>query len=90
MTMQIDLDRLRERFEHLATVQYMLSCMSKPNPNAQFPFEFKEMQPFAIFLAKKEDGSYEKETLDSAWWGFQQAFKEYAPKETKINFLENV
>jgi hypothetical protein len=75
-------EKERVDFEEAAFFQYFMSNIKQtkdPLVNlVQIHFEPVEMKNKVDFLVKKDNGSYEDDTLNSAWWAWQaRAKKEY-------------
>lgn len=76
----------RERFEEAAFGKYFLSCLvrnpdPRPRISGALDFVVQDCKDKDEFLKKRPDGSYEADTLNSAWWAWQERAKEASIKD---------
>ncbi len=73
----------QERFEERIFSQYFLSTIQRnPNPpmgTGAMDLVSVDCKTKAEFLVKNPDGTYESDTVNAAWWGWQASLKERLP-----------
>jgi len=67
---------MRKEFEEAAYMKYFMSSISF-NPSKQFAD--CAAKPKDEWMARKDDGSYVEDSLNVAWWAWQEAKKKTAP-----------
>jgi hypothetical protein len=77
-------DAEREAFEEAVFSQYFLSTIKRnPKPalgTGALDLVSEGCKTKADFLARDSDGAYGSDTLNSAWWAWQERAKRYSLK----------
>jgi hypothetical protein len=77
VAVQIDVAAEREKFEERAFAQYFLSTITR-NPHSRMSaaeFVSVDCKDKSEFMAKDESGVYLTESLNPAWWAWQERAK---------------
>lgn len=81
MEKEIDEEKERKLFEERAFAQYYLSTIQKntniPKPRISGALDFVSIncKNSSDFLAKNDGGSYIEDSLNPAWWAWQERAK---------------